>query len=113
MDEATSTEKAYEVELDALELARKLNHSHLVRFVAGFKQAGKRYLMFQWVDGGNLREFWQNPKSWKRDYSTVKWALQQMLGLATALERLHNYGPDPEKHCRHGDLKPENIVRCT
>ncbi|PMD58641.1 uncharacterized protein K444DRAFT_630355 [Hyaloscypha bicolor E] len=110
LEEDLVTDKAYEVEIDALELARQLQHPHLVSFIAGFERAGKRYMMFQWVDGGNLREFWQN-HSWSRNIDIIRWALEQMKGLAEGLEALHHFNPKKNKNCRHGDLKPENIVR--
>lgn len=37
--------------------------------------------------------------------ASALWALRQMLGLAVALHRLHQ-----EFNCRHGDLKPGNIL---
>ncbi|KAH7067808.1 hypothetical protein FB567DRAFT_599457 [Paraphoma chrysanthemicola] len=111
IDEKAAAENAYDIEVDALDLARKLNHDFMVKFVAGFQQNSKRYLMFQWVDGGNLREFWEN-HTWCRDATTIHWALKQMMGLVDALHQWHNYYKDSQKkYCRHGDLKPENIVR--
>lgn len=65
--------------------------------------------MFQWVDGGNLRQFWET-HPWSRDHATIKWALDQIRGLTDALHEWHNYRKDSKKNCRHGDLKPENIV---
>ncbi|KAJ8129636.1 hypothetical protein O1611_g3997 [Lasiodiplodia mahajangana] len=104
------TDKAYEVEVDALEVARQLDHPHFVSFIGGFERAGKRYVMFKWVDGGNLREFWRN-HSWSRNAGLIRWALGQMKGIADGLEKLHFLDPKKQDNCRHGDLKPENIVR--
>jgi serine/threonine protein kinase len=111
-DEKSRSEKAYNVELDALQMVQKLDHERIVKFVAGFEQYGQRYLMFQWVDGGNLREFWEQ-QPWTRNKATIRWALNELKGLAEALDSWHNYDPDPssQRFCRHGDLKPENIVR--
>ncbi|KAF1850450.1 uncharacterized protein K460DRAFT_390954 [Cucurbitaria berberidis CBS 394.84] len=110
-DDKSRSEKAYNVELDALEMVQKLDHDRIVKFFAGFEQDGQRYLMFQWVDGGNLREFWEREPS-IRDRATIEWALNEIKGLAEALKSWHNYDPDPssQRFCRHGDLKPENIV---
>ncbi|KAF2626833.1 hypothetical protein BU25DRAFT_459098 [Macroventuria anomochaeta] len=85
----TGTEKACEPEVIALELAQKLNHTHIVKFVAGFQQDSRYCPMFQWVDGGNLREFWEK-HDWSRDLGTIRWALRQIGGLADALEHWHN-----------------------
>ena len=62
-------------------------------------------IIFPWADGGDLAQFW------KRDYlkgpDDFLWSLEQMVGLAHALELLH------EINCRHGDLKPANILYFT
>ena len=99
------------MELNALEMVQKLDHERIVKFVAGFEQYGQKYLMFQWVDGGNLREFWETQPP-TRNQATIGWALNEIKGLAEALDSWHNYDPDPNsrRFCRHGDLKPENIV---
>lgn len=45
-----------------------------------------------------------------RDPALVRWALEQMLGLAGAIRALHHeLGGDT--YCRHGDLKPANILQ--
>ena len=62
-------------------------------------------IIFPWADGGDLAQFW------KRDFlkrpDDFLWSLEQMVGLAHALELLH------EINCRHGDLKPANILYFT
>jgi serine/threonine protein kinase len=60
------------------------------------------YAMFPWADGGNLMEFWKQEDS-RRDEKML-WSLRQMLGLVDALKALHS------KNCRHGDLKPDNVL---
>lgn len=76
--------------------------------------------MFNWADGGNLREFWQSADSHatseahvgaatcgkQKRRNVVLWMLTQICGLTDALKELHN-----EQQMRHGDLKPENILR--
>jgi serine/threonine protein kinase len=108
LNDSNVTDKAYEVEINALELARRLDHPHLVKFIAGFEQEQRRYLMFRWVDGRDLEEFWKTHK-WERGENIIRWALEQSKGLAEGLEKLHNF--DLQRNCRHGDLKPNNIVR--
>ena len=103
-----NADKQAEVEVSALKIARQLEHEHLMKFVAGFRQNSKRYLMFLWADGGNLREFWNECKDHTCSEVMIKWSLGQMLGLSGALDKLHNHS---QINCRHGDLKPENIVR--
>ncbi|KAI0885986.1 uncharacterized protein GGS22DRAFT_159532 [Annulohypoxylon maeteangense] len=101
------SDRAYELEMDALELARCLNHDHLVKFISGFETYRKHYLMFQWVGGGNLRNFWET-HSWQRSEHLISWALEQMRGVSMGLEKLHGF--NSQRNCRHGDLKPENIL---
>ncbi|KAI1457297.1 hypothetical protein F4805DRAFT_457862 [Annulohypoxylon moriforme] len=91
----------------AYELARCLKGDHLVQFIAGFETDRKHYLMFKWVGGGNLRNFWRNHQ-WSREKGLISWALNQMTGIAKGLERLHDF--DSKRFFRHGDLKPENIL---
>jgi serine/threonine protein kinase len=102
------TDKAYEIEIDALELARRLDHPHIVKFIAGFKQEQSRYLMFRWANGRDLEHFWKTHE-WKRGENIIWWALEQSKGLIEGLEKLHNL--DHQKNYRHGDLKPDNIIR--
>lgn len=64
--------------------------------------------MFQWADGGSLREFYEKLESPKIEASLIKDIIQQLVGLADALCALHNYGG--KGSYRHGDLKPENIL---
>jgi serine/threonine protein kinase len=64
--------------------------------------------MFRWADGGNLREFWQNNKKPKLSASLVRDVVIQLRWLADALNKLHDYRVGSY---RHGDVKPENILR--
>jgi len=66
--------------------------------------------MFEWADGGSLREFWENTPRPSLDIGTMSTlvleTLEQVQGLADGLHTLHVKG-----FYRHGDLKPENILR--
>lgn len=66
--------------------------------------------MFRWADGGNLQEFWRNNAKPKLSTALVRDVIQQLHGLADALEKLHGFGPGDSSY-RHGDVKPENILR--
>jgi Protein kinase domain len=66
--------------------------------------------MFRWADGGNLREFWQTNKEPQLSVSLVRDVVIQLRGLADALDELHSYGGGGSSY-RHGDVKPENILR--
>lgn len=76
--------------------------------------------MFEWADGGNLREYWKTSHEMlHRSTVMVQDSVTQLLGLAKAIETFHHYNHDNSKNIgcgmmgnvRHGDLKPENILR--
>lgn len=65
--------------------------------------------MFLWADGGNLRDFWKNHPNPEMKPELVKEMIEQIRGMAEAIQKLHDW--DNSKHYRHGDIKPENILR--
>lgn len=72
---------------------------------AAIYRGGKRYLLFPWADGGDLRGLWiKMDNVWFRDRSFVLEVLEELLGLSDALVHLHASG------VRHGDIKPDNIL---
>ncbi|RSL50902.1 hypothetical protein CEP53_008632 [Fusarium sp. AF-6] len=98
-------------------------HKHLVRLLSSY-QLGDEYffMIFPWAQG-NLAEFWKKPRvPSSRDDSY--WLIQQCLGVASGLCKVHKddswppgYGSDgdssqasPRNRGRHGDIKPENIL---
>ena len=95
---------------------RKMNFlqsDHIVKFITAFRRGEKGteryYLMFEWADGGTLRNFW---KTYNRSVLTaglVFSAVRQIEGLANAVCKAH-YPDTFTTHFRHGDLKPENIL---
>jgi serine/threonine protein kinase len=94
----------FKKEKDVLEKIQILNHNHLIKHLAICENGKLYYIIFPWADGGNLREFWKLEDPQERNPELFLWSLQQMLGLAGALQALHSV------NCRHGDLKPENIL---
>ncbi|KAI1878296.1 uncharacterized protein JN550_000478 [Neoarthrinium moseri] len=95
-------------EMDTLRKIRAIKHQHLITPIAAFEKGNKRCFMFPWADGGNLLEFWRvtDSRHGPRPFpaALVSWSLQQMCGLADCLVTLY------EHNCRHGDLKPGNIL---
>ncbi|KAK8040027.1 hypothetical protein PG993_008438 [Apiospora rasikravindrae] len=83
-------------------------HRHLIKPIAMFQRGPHYCVMFPWASGGNLGNFWERNDGILRDEdlraSLVSWCLEQMVGMSDALRVLHN------KNCRHGDLKPENLL---
>ncbi|KAH8725099.1 kinase-like domain-containing protein [Phaeosphaeriaceae sp. PMI808] len=96
--------RAFEQEKDNLKKLENLNHLHMIRHHATCELDNLYYVIFPWADGGNLAEYWKLEDQKPRSSGLAFWMLQQLLGLAGALDALHGKG------CRHGDLKPDNIL---
>ena len=117
-----ATDKWVQVEVAALELVRSLHHPHLINFLTSYRVAGCHYLIFNWANGGNLGQFWKTHTPYNlpeqvqvallSHRESITWAIEQMAGLAAGLDKLHRED-EHGVHCRHGDLKPANIVRST
>jgi len=91
----------------------RANHGHVVKFLGGYKQNSAQYVLFEWAEGGNLRDYWSNRRNWALNHASMHWSIKQMFGLATAIRAIHNLYPATQYNYRHGDLKPENILRFT
>ncbi|PVH79109.1 HET-domain-containing protein, partial [Cadophora sp. DSE1049] len=85
-------------------------HPNIIEFIAAVTKGDNRYLLFRWADGGNLQEFWQSNAKPQLTVALVRDVIKQLRGLAHALEKLHGYGGGDSSY-RHGDMKPENILR--
>lgn len=68
-----------------------------------------RWFVFPWADGGNLTDLWQNLDD-TEDRHYTRDIVDQLAGIAAALERMHNFKYGEADSYRHGDLKPENIL---
>ncbi|KAK1979869.1 kinase domain-containing protein [Colletotrichum cereale] len=95
------------------------NHPHFIKAIARYTQENHHYFVFPWAQRGNLREFWGNQlslSSASRNFSVddwdvyIRWFFDQLVGLASAIEKLHNPPNGNGESCRHGDIKPENIL---
>lgn len=81
---------------------------------AAIKWEGKgSYFVFQWADGGNLRDFYQTDPKPLLNPRFVKQIFSQLWGLSSALNQIHNLESDHREigWYWHGNLKPENILR--
>jgi serine/threonine protein kinase len=113
------------------------NHPNLVRLLATYKFKERYHLLCPYANS-NLRMYWMQNRKPSWDIETTLWTLEQLWGLASALDVIHNFetrhplGSDytnhlvsqqrlsmavsmkvaqgEEKYGRHGDLKPENIL---
>ncbi|KAF4916659.1 Serine/threonine-protein kinase nekl-2 [Colletotrichum fructicola] len=103
----------FDQEFENLLKIRNLQHSkHITQKLDSFKRGSKNYIIFPWADGGDLVNFWEKMDVEARSPKLALWVLEQMLGLAQALQALHDEMRDQE-NCRHGDLKPGNILHFT
>lgn len=105
---ARSLERDWQQGIAAHRDIGKLNHPHIIRSIAAITRGDKRYLMYEWADGGNLWDYWRSHKRPELSSRFIKEIVEQFRGLADALESLHNYRAGSY---RHGDLSPENILR--
>ncbi|KAK7718097.1 hypothetical protein SLS63_010580 [Diaporthe eres] len=97
-------EEQWQKEVKAHKEISKCNHPNIIGFMTAITRDYERYLMFEWANGGNLRQFWHshNPRLTR---TLVEDIMHQLCGLAGALEEIHF------RSYRHGDMKPENILR--
>ncbi|KAI8623796.1 hypothetical protein F5Y19DRAFT_346491 [Xylariaceae sp. FL1651] len=114
--------EAYKEEVRVLERysGTQKGHDHLIRLLMAFQHNSQYYLVFP-LAVGNLKDIWQKTRkrpTLKRD---VLWVLQQCLGVADGLWKIHKHeswfakglapSRDEDKNRgRHGDIKPQNIL---
>jgi len=77
--------------------ASSLNHPHIVTVYDTGELQDRQYLVTELVDGGTLREWAREPRSWRQ-------VVDLLTGVADALATAH------EAHLVHRDIKPENIL---
>lgn len=97
-------EAEWRKEVQAHKEISKCKHANIIKFMAAITRDYERYLIFEWANGGNLRQFWLNHNP-RLSRVLVRDIMFQLRGLADALEAIHSKG------FRHGDMKPENILR--
>ncbi|RSL48343.1 hypothetical protein CEP54_012970 [Fusarium duplospermum] len=97
--------QAWSTESTVAKRIRHLNHPHITNALAAMEIGSKRYLMFPCADGGSLRDYWSTFRRPRLSRDFVADVIDQLRGLADALDALHRSG------YRHGDLKPESILR--
>ncbi|KAK4443114.1 heterokaryon incompatibility protein-domain-containing protein [Podospora aff. communis PSN243] len=83
---------AWEHEVSALNEIRDLRHPHLIRPLAAIKHGLEHYIMFEWADGGSLRDVWKAEGDDAKPLTPdrVMCVLEELLGIAGALAALHN-----------------------
>jgi serine/threonine protein kinase len=127
----------FEKENDMLSKLTLKKDPHLIKLLATYKFKNKYHFLFPFAKF-NLRQYWEKNSLLEWEKTNVLWALEQLLGLASALHVIHEFSTayplgsdrtDPEvsrrrpfmnvrmnvdkeeeTFGRHGDLKPENIL---
>lgn len=131
-----AADKAWEDEAKALADCNTINHPHMIRCLAAIRRNKERHFLFPWADGGSLRDYWNKMrKPCSADLpKVIRQTVEQLREVADAVDALHNFegtnksagllqpppanGRDRHAHgasvesIRHGDLKPENLLRC-
>ncbi|PKS06830.1 hypothetical protein jhhlp_006906 [Lomentospora prolificans] len=83
---------AWEIEANALKRIRNIDHDHILKCIAEISRGDFRYFMFPWASGGSLRDFWNTYAGSHPRPELVEQAIDQLYGLADALDKMHNYG---------------------
>ncbi|KAK8129202.1 heterokaryon incompatibility protein [Apiospora kogelbergensis] len=85
----------------------KYQSEHLIKPIAAYSYGEDRCLVFLWAEGGNLDGHWGKLGPKDLNEEKVKWFVEQLFGICSALEELQT---KEDRKCVHGDLKPENIL---
>ncbi|KAI1326039.1 hypothetical protein F5Y16DRAFT_248365 [Xylariaceae sp. FL0255] len=94
LDRERQTDLAWELEARALNMANRIDDEHMVKCLAIIRKGKRRFFMFPWADGGSLQNFWERHPQPRLTRELVRDVLQQLKGLAGALNQLHNYAPE-------------------
>lgn len=105
------SESFIKAEYQTLDILREFDTQHLIKATAFYKMTSGQieglYFVFPFAEQGNLRKFWKQTKPSIYEKSHMTWVFEQLRGLADAIKTLHH---EREEACRHGDLKPENVL---
>lgn len=120
-----NVQTAYKNEIESLEVFHGIQNNHLIKALCTFQHGDNGYyIMFPWATA-NLREYWEDNHPGESDggaptADNLRWMLKQLMGVSEAIRSLHyledgNYlsprvAENQETNCRHGDLKPDNIL---
>ncbi|KAI0392353.1 HET-domain-containing protein [Xylariaceae sp. FL0594] len=85
-----SVEKVWKNETDTLnELSELDDTTHLIRRLAAFKWKTDHYIVFEWADGGSLREFWETNSANQYTLENTRIFLRELCGVAKGLLDMH------------------------
>jgi tRNA A-37 threonylcarbamoyl transferase component Bud32 len=82
-------------------LLMKLNHSNIVKVMDHFVDSGRNYMMLEYVNGQDIRQFVKQHGP-QKEHIVLEWAIT----VANILKHLHEQDPP----ILHRDLTPDNLV---
>jgi hypothetical protein len=95
------------------ELRRHKMEKYIVLDLGTFEQGNetkKYYIIFPFAKGGDLVNFWKSGDYQSRTPELALWVLQQVQGLAEALQAIHDKFGDVWNIFHGFELKPKNVV---
>lgn len=98
---ASMRDKANEMFQREAKLLMKLDHNGVVKVLDSFVENGRNYMMLDYINGQDLRQFIQQNGP-QKDYLVIDWAIQ----ICNILKYLHEQDPP----IIHRDLTPDNLV---
>ncbi|KAI0539607.1 HET-domain-containing protein [Xylaria digitata] len=102
-----NAETSWWLEVAALNDLSELKDDHLIHLVGAFKWRAKHYIMFEWANGGTLRDFWQREREAYLNLNKQRTGefLDQLCGLADALRKLHGTNTQTATALAEADMK--------
>lgn len=94
-------DKAREMFDREAKLLMKLNHANIVKVLDHFVDSGRNYMMLEYVNGQDLRQFVKQHGP-QKEHVVLEWAIT----IANILKHLHEQDPP----ILHRDLTPDNLV---
>lgn len=94
-------DKAREMFDREAKLLMKLNHPNIVKVLDHFVDTGRNYMMLEYVNGQDLRQFIKQNGA-QKEHVVLEWAIT----IANILKHLHEQDPP----ILHRDLTPDNLV---
>ena len=86
----SQNETEFENERKMLQYLALKGHRNLVKLLATYTQDRYHHLLFPFADA-NLRGYWEQVKIPPRELDTYRWCLDQLIGLVSGLDIIHNF----------------------
>jgi serine/threonine protein kinase len=113
-DRDFNDKRTFENEAKQLRRFGGLVHDHLVTLLATYILNKRFCFIFPYAEY-NLEHYWESKEPNPRmDAVTVRWVSKQCAGIMAAIHTMHEpkhlRNLDVPRFCRHGDIKPDNIL---